>query len=63
MERQRDDLVVILAGYKDRMERFFSSNPGLNSRIGNHVHFPDYHNDELFEIARKMLATLLRRPG
>ncbi len=58
MENQRNDLVVILAGYKDRMERFFSSNPGLNSRIGSHIDFPDYSVDELFEIARKMLAAL-----
>ena len=51
MENQRDDLVVILAGYSDRMDRFFSSNPGFRSRIGHHIDFPDYTNDELFKIA------------
>jgi probable Rubsico expression protein CbbX len=56
MEDQRSDLVVILAGYHDRMETFFQSNPGLRSRIAHHIEFPDYTKDELFEIARKMLA-------
>jgi len=56
MENQRDDLVVILAGYKDRMDEFFSSNPGMASRIAHHVEFPDYSDEELFEIAEKMLA-------
>ena len=56
MENQRDDLVVILAGYADRMERFFESNPGLKSRIAHHVDFPDYSNPELGEIAGTMLA-------
>ena len=56
MENQRDDLVVILAGYKDRMEQFFESNPGMASRIAHHVSFPDYTPDELFEIAEKMLS-------
>src|SRR5512142_2965059 len=42
MENQREDLVVILAGYKDRMETFFQSNPGLSSRIAHHLDFPDY---------------------
>jgi len=56
MENQRDDLVVILAGYKDRMDQFFSSNPGMASRIAHHVEFPDYSDEELFEIAEKMLA-------
>ena len=42
MENQRDDLVVILAGYEDRMETFFRSNPGLSSRIAHHLDFPDY---------------------
>jgi probable Rubsico expression protein CbbX len=56
MENQRDDLVVVLAGYKDRMDKFFSSNPGLSSRIAHHVDFPDYSNDELFAIARLMLV-------
>ncbi len=56
MENQRDDLVVILAGYEDRMNQFFESNPGMASRIAHHVSFPDYTQDELFEIAEKMLA-------
>ncbi|MDX9887516.1 MAG: CbbX protein, partial [Thauera sp.] len=55
-ENQRDDLVVILAGYAERMERFFESNPGMKSRIAHHVDFPDYSNDELGEIAQRMLA-------
>ena len=56
MENNRDDLVVILAGYKDRMDTFFRSNPGLSSRIAHHVDFPDFAADELFEIARRMAA-------
>jgi probable Rubsico expression protein CbbX len=55
MENQRENLVVILAGYKDRMERFFQSNPGLSSRIAHHIDFPDYDEDELFAIAGLML--------
>lgn len=55
MENQRDDLVVILAGYKDRMERFYESNPGLSSRIANHVDFPDYSAEELLTIGKIML--------
>ena len=55
MENQRDDLVVILAGYGDRMDRFFSSNPGFRSRIAHHIDFPDYNNGELLEIADKIL--------
>jgi probable Rubsico expression protein CbbX len=55
MENQRDDLVVILAGYKDRMDRFFQSNPGMSSRIAHHIDFPDYADDELFAIAGLML--------
>lgn len=55
MENQRDDLVVILAGYKDRMQRFFESNPGMSSRIAHHIDFPDYSEPELFEIAQRML--------
>ncbi len=58
MENQRDDLVVILAGYKDRMESFFESNPGIGSRIAHHVEFPDYTGDELLAIASKMLAEM-----
>lgn len=56
MENNRDDLVVILAGYKDRMDRFFQSNPGMRSRIAHHIDFPDYNREELSEIARLMLA-------
>ena len=49
MENQRDDLIVILAGYQDRMDRFFESNPGFRSRIAHHVHFPDFADEELLE--------------
>ena len=56
MENHRDDLVVILAGYADRMDRFFDSNPGFRSRIAHHIDFPDYGDDELFAIAETMLA-------
>jgi len=55
MENQRDDLVVILAGYKDRMDTFYESNPGLSSRIANHVDFPDYEPDELLIIGQTLL--------
>ena len=55
MENQRDDLVVILAGYKDRMDTFYESNPGLSSRIANHVDFPDYTPDELLTIGNSLL--------
>ena len=58
MENQRDDLVVILAGYKDRMDTFFKSNPGLSSRIAHHLDFPDYSPAELLHIADRMLGTL-----
>jgi len=51
MESERDDLVVILAGYKDRMDDFFRSNPGMSSRIAHHIDFPDYSVDELAAIA------------
>ncbi|MBK6862848.1 MAG: CbbX protein [Ideonella sp.] len=63
MENQRDDLVVILAGYKDRMETFFRSNPGLSSRIAHHIDFPDYHRDELLEIGDRMLSGMAYRFG
>ena len=58
MENQREDLVVILAGYKDRMDKFFQSNPGMSSRIAHHIDFPDYTPDELLEIANLMMANL-----
>ena len=57
MENNRDDLVVILAGYKDKMDRFFLSNPGMRSRIAHHLDFPDYSADELMAIAKLMLAS------
>jgi probable Rubsico expression protein CbbX len=56
MEAHRDDLVVIVAGYKDRMDTFFHSNPGLHSRIGHHLDFPDYSLDELMAIAELMVS-------
>jgi len=56
MENNRDDLVVILAGYKDKMDRFFHSNPGMRSRIAHHIDFPDYSTEELLAIAKLMLA-------
>ena len=55
MENQRQDLVVIFAGYKDRMDKFYESNPGLSSRVSNHVDFPDYTSEELLSIAELML--------
>jgi probable Rubsico expression protein CbbX len=55
MENQRDDLVVILAGYKEPMDKFYESNPGLSSRIANHIDFPDYSVEELLKIAKMML--------
>jgi probable Rubsico expression protein CbbX len=55
MENQREDLVVILAGYQDRMETFFQHNPGFRSRIAHHINFPDYTLDELTTIAELML--------
>ena len=55
MENHRDDLVVILAGYKDRMDTFFQSNPGMSSRIAHHLDFPDYAQGELMQIAQLML--------
>ena len=58
METHRTDLVVIFAGYKDRIRGFFASNPGMASRVTHHVDFPDYSNDELFEIAQSMLAQM-----
>lgn len=57
MENNREDLVVILAGYKDRMDKFFHSNPGMRSRIAHHIDFPDYGPDELVAIANLMLES------
>ncbi len=56
MEGNRDDLVVIFAGYKERMDIFYQSNPGLSSRVANHIDFPDYSADELLAIAQLILA-------
>jgi probable Rubsico expression protein CbbX len=58
MENNRDDLVVILAGYKDRMNTFFSSNPGMSSRIAHHIDFPDYSQPELLSIASRMVDAM-----
>src|SRR3954471_17175160 len=58
MENQRDDFVVILAGYRDRMDTFFASNPGMSSRIAHHLDFPDYSADELLAITRRMAAQM-----
>src|SRR5262249_38573699 len=55
MENHRDDLVVILAGYADRMDTFFASNPGMSSRVAHHLEFPDYTLDELVAIGSLML--------
>jgi len=55
MENQREDLIIIFAGGKDKLERFFHSNPGVSSRIGNHVDFADYNVDELMEITKFLL--------
>ena len=63
MENQRDDLVVILAGYKDRMDTFFQSNPGMSSRIAHHLDFPDYSPHELLQIADRMLEAQNYRFG
>ena len=66
MENQREDLVVIFAGYKSRMDTFFQSNPGLGSRVAHHIDFPDYSVDELCEIAERMVTALglrLSPPG
>jgi len=55
MEAERESLVVVLAGYRDRMETFFRSNPGMGSRVAHHIHFPDFDVDELMAIAALML--------
>ena len=55
MENQRDDLVIIFAGYKERMDEFYESNPGLSSRVANHIDFPDYSPEELLFIAKQMV--------
>ncbi len=55
MENNRDDLVVIMAGYADRMDKFFSANPGFRSRIAHHIDFPDYDGSEMLSISQSML--------
>ncbi|MDQ6731208.1 MAG: CbbX protein [Actinomycetota bacterium] len=55
MESERQNLVVVMAGYKDRMEEFFQANPGMGSRVAHHIHFPDYDVEELLAIARLMI--------
>jgi probable Rubsico expression protein CbbX len=61
MENQRDDLVVIFAGYKERMDTFFRSNPGMSSRVAHHIDFPDYTPAELHSIAGLMLGQMQYR--
>src|SRR5579859_3725604 len=61
MENQRDDLVVIFAGYKDRMDTFFRSNPGMSSRVAHHIDFPDYTPAQLHSIAGLMLGQMQYR--
>ncbi len=56
MENERDRLVVVLAGYKDRMDDFFRLNPGMSSRVAHHIDFPDYSADELLAIGQLMLS-------
>jgi probable Rubsico expression protein CbbX len=56
MEQQREDVVVILAGYKERMDEFFRSNPGMRSRVAHHLDFPDFTLGELEQIAEIMLS-------
>src|SRR5487761_2055688 len=63
MENNRDDLVVILAGYKDRMDTFFRSNPGMSSRIAHHIDFPDYGAGELLAITLLMATRMNYRFG
>ena len=63
MENQRNDLVVILAGYHDRMDTFFRSNTGMSSRIAHHLDFPDYAPNELLQISERMLAERSYRFG
>jgi len=58
MENNRDDLVVILAGYRDRMQTFFRVNPGMSSRIAHHIDFPDYTQQELLAIAERLLTAM-----
>jgi len=56
MESERENLVVVLAGYRDRMETFFRSNPGMGSRVAHHIHFPDFDVEELLAIGQLMIG-------
>ena len=56
MENQRDDLILIFAGGKEKIDGFFNSNPGISSRIGNHVDFKDYDSEDLIEITKYLLT-------
>lgn len=58
MENNKEDLIVILAGYKDRMDKFFGFIPGMSSRVGNHIDFPNYNANELLGIAQVMVREL-----
>ena len=58
MENNKEDIIVVLAGYKDRMDAFYSFIPGMNSRIGNHIEFPNYEVEELVEIGKVMCRDL-----
>merc|ERR1719324_2164218 len=58
MENNKEDLIVVMAGYADRMASFYNNIPGLNSRIGNHIEFPDYSADELTHIGEVMCREL-----
>ena len=58
MENNKEDIIVVLAGYKDKMDAFYSFIPGMNSRIGNHIEFPNYEAEELVEIGRVMCREL-----
>jgi probable Rubsico expression protein CbbX len=55
MESERQNLVVVMAGYKEPMEEFFQANPGMGSRVAHHISFPDYNGDELMQIAQLMV--------
>ncbi|KAL3933555.1 MAG: hypothetical protein SGPRY_000232 [Prymnesium sp.] len=63
MENNKEDIIVVLAGYKDRMDAFYGFIPGMNSRIGNHIEFPDYEDDELVEIGKVMCRELEYKLG
>jgi len=63
MENNKEDLIVVLAGYKDKMDRFYSFIPGMASRIGNHIEFPNYEEDELVEIGEVMCRELEYKLG